>query len=62
MMVRHRAKARNTRGFTLIETALATVIIGVGVVAMVEVQQSFMRTNRGSSNASAATLMANGIR
>ncbi len=62
MMDRQRASARNTSGFTLIETALATVIIGVGVVAMVEAQLSFMKTNRWSSHASAGTLMGNEIR
>ncbi len=61
-MARNGAAARKTRGFTLIETALATVIIGVGVVAMVEAQQSFMKVNRWSSHASSATLMGNEIR
>lgn len=62
MTIRQRAAARNTSGFTLIETALATVIIGVGVVAMVESQQSFMRVNRWSSHTSVGTLMGNEIR
>jgi len=62
MTIRQRDATRNTGGFTLIETALATVIIGVGVVAMVESQQAFMRTNRWSSHASAGTLMGNEIR
>jgi len=49
-------------GFTLIETALATVIIGVGVVALVEAQQSFQASNAWSSQAATATLLANEIR
>ena len=32
---------RNQRGFTLIEAALATVIIGTGVLAIVLAQQAF---------------------
>jgi prepilin-type N-terminal cleavage/methylation domain-containing protein len=50
------------RGFTLIETAMATVIIGVGVVAIVEAQQAFVRTNDWSSHAATATLLANEVR
>jgi type II secretory pathway pseudopilin PulG len=50
------------RGFTLIEAALATIIIGVGVVALVEAHQSFMRTNQWSSHAAAATYLGNELR
>jgi prepilin-type N-terminal cleavage/methylation domain-containing protein len=50
------------RGFTLIETAMATVIIGVGVVALVEAQQAFMHSNGWSSQAATATFLANEIR
>lgn len=49
-------------GFTLIETALATVIIGVGVVAIVEAQQGFMRSNSWSSQAATAAFLGNEIR
>lgn len=58
----HRSHARARGGFTLIEAALATVIIGVGVVAMVEAQQSFIRSNLWSSNAATGTFLANEIR
>lgn len=51
-----------SRGFTLIETALATVIIGVGVVAIVEAHQAFMRSNTWSSHAATATFLGNEIR
>lgn len=49
-------------GFTLIETALATVIIGVGVTAMVESQMAFMKSNSWSSTSASATYLANEIR
>jgi len=49
-------------GFTLIEASLATVIIGVGVLAMVDAQSSFMVSNQWSSHAATATFLANEIR
>jgi type II secretory pathway pseudopilin PulG len=52
----------DARAFTLLETALATIIIGVGVLAMVEAQQSFIRSNAWSSQAATATYLANEIR
>jgi type II secretory pathway pseudopilin PulG len=57
-----RTKGQRRAGFTLIETALATVIIGVGVVAIVEAQQSFMRANTWSSQAATAAFLGNEIR
>ncbi len=57
-----RAARRVRRGFTLIETALTTVIIGVGVLALVEAQQSFLRVTDWSSHAATATYLANEIR
>lgn len=56
-----RASGR-ARAFTLIETAMALVIIGVGVVAMVDAQQAFMRSNTWSSQAATATFLANELR
>lgn len=50
------------RGFTLIETALATIIVGVGVLSMVAAQQAFHKQNSWSSNASIATRLGNEIR
>lgn len=50
------------RGFTLLETSFATIIIGVGVLAVIEAQQAFLTKNAWSSNASTATLLANEIR
>lgn len=48
--------------FTLIETAMALVIIGVGVIAMVDAQQAFIRSNAWSSQIATATFLANEIR
>lgn len=50
------------RAFTLIETALATVIVGVGVLAMVAAQQGFHKQNGWSTHASIATRLGNEIR
>lgn len=50
------------RGFTLIETALAIVIIGVGVLAMLAAQVAFHEQNRWSTHASRAMWLANEIR
>jgi prepilin-type N-terminal cleavage/methylation domain-containing protein len=51
-----------TRGFTLIETALATVIIGVGVLALVEAQGAFLKSNAWSSQSATAFYLANEVR
>lgn len=59
---RRRGRRASRRGFTLMETALTTVIIGVGVLAMIEAQQAFMRTNNWSTQAATATYLANEIR
>lgn len=59
---RDRALAGSARGFTLIETSMATVIIGVGVLAMVDAQSSFIVSNQWSSHAASATFLANEIR
>ncbi|MCZ6735691.1 MAG: prepilin-type N-terminal cleavage/methylation domain-containing protein [Planctomycetota bacterium] len=53
---------RRPRGFTLIETALATIIVGVGVLAMVTAQQAFHKKNSWSTHVSTATALANEIR
>lgn len=41
---------------------MAVVIIGVGVVAIVDAQQAFVRSNTWSSHAAAAAFLANEIR
>ena len=50
------------RGFTLIETALATIIVGVGVLAIVSAQQAFHKQNGWSSRAGTASRLGNEIR
>jgi hypothetical protein len=51
-----------TRGFTLLETALAMVIIVTGVLAIMEAQGAFIRSNRWSSHEATATYLANELR
>lgn len=50
------------RGFTLLETALALIIVGVGVLAIVSAQQAFHRQNAWSTRAGIAAHLANEIR
>ena len=50
------------RAFTLLETALAMVIIMVGVVAMIEAQRGFITSNGWSSHEATATYLASEIR
>ncbi|RPG14533.1 MAG: prepilin-type N-terminal cleavage/methylation domain-containing protein [Phycisphaera sp. TMED9] len=50
------------RGFTLIESALATVIIGTGVLAMVAAQQTFHRQNDWAQHSANAMRLAGEIR
>ena len=60
---RHRRPRRGHRGgFTLIEVALATIIIGVGVLAMVAGQAALHQKNAWSTRASTATRLGNEIR
>ncbi len=54
--------ARNDRGFTLIEASMATVIIGIGVLSMVDAQWAFIKSNSWSSHAASGTYLANEIR
>lgn len=58
----HRRTACTTRGMTLIETALATIIVGVGVLSIVIAQQAFHNQNAWSNRAATATRLGNEIR
>lgn len=59
----HRSARRKARrAFTLLEAALATVIIGVGVLALVEAQATFSKNNDFSTNSATAAYLANEIR
>lgn len=49
-------------GFTLIETALATLIVGLGIVTIVSSQITFIRKNQWSTHTSTASLLASEIR
>ena len=55
-------RPRRRLGFTLIETSLATIIVGVGVLAMVSAQMAFHQKNQWSTHASIATHLANELR
>ena len=58
-----RKRRAGTRdAFTLIEAALATVIVGTGVLAIVEAQQAFLSKNRWSTHTSTAMFLANELR
>ena len=59
---KRRSAGSSRQGFTLIESAMATVIIGVGVLAMVDAQTSFITANSWSSHAASGTYLANEIR
>jgi type II secretory pathway pseudopilin PulG len=51
-----------SRGFTLLETALAMIIVVTGVLAIMEAQGAFIRSNRWSSHEATATYLGNEIR
>jgi prepilin-type N-terminal cleavage/methylation domain-containing protein len=53
---------RRARGFTLIETALAIVIVGVAVLALISAQAAFHAKNQWASRQSTATYLAGEIR
>ena len=57
-----RRRRANPRGFTLIEAALATVIIGTGVLAIVFAQQTFHEQNGWAQRSAVAMRLAGEIR
>ncbi len=56
------ARRCQARGFTLLETSMAMVIIGVGVLAFVDAQKAFVTNNNWSSHAATGAYLANEIR
>ncbi len=50
------------RGFTLIEAALTTVIVGTGVLSIVAAQQAYHQKNDWAQRTGTAMLLANEIR
>src|SRR5688572_30803583 len=60
-ILRPRSRSRN-RGFTLIEAALTTVIIGVGVMAMLELLAAGTSSNVDSSQLTTAMNLAKQVR
>ncbi len=57
----HKLRARHG-GFTLIEAALTTVIVGTGVLAIVGAQQAYTKKNDWAQRTGTALLLANEIR
>lgn len=53
---------RSASGFTLIEAALTTVIVGTGVLAIVAAQQAYHQKNDWAQRTATAFLLANEIR
>jgi type II secretory pathway pseudopilin PulG len=57
-----RSRQRRGAGFTLLETALATIILGTGVLAIIQAQQYFYHQNAWSTQTSTATFLASELR
>jgi hypothetical protein len=57
-----RRSRRSGRGFTLIEAALTTVIVGTGVLSIVAAQQAYHRKNDWAQRTGTAALLANELR
>lgn len=57
-----RVRRRARSAFTLLETALATVIIAVGVLALIEAQAAFSSNNDWSTSSATGTYLANELR
>lgn len=61
--VQHRARRRAARrGFTLLECALAMVILAVGVLALIEAQGYFFTANQFSSRSATGAYLAGEMR
>lgn len=60
--IRNPVRRSRARGFTLIEAALTTVIVGTGVLALVAAQQAYHQKNGWAQRTGEAMLLANEIR
>jgi Tfp pilus assembly protein PilV len=60
--IHSRGNPRRRRGFTLIEAAMTTVIIGIGVVALLELLATGTRSNISASELVTATNLAKQFR
>src|SRR5690606_5399159 len=58
----NRRTRRSRSGFTLIEAALTTVIVGTGVLAIVAAQQAYHQKNDWAQRTGTAFLLANELR
>lgn len=59
---RRAQRRRNARGFTLLECALAMVILAVGVLALIEAQGYFLNANQFSSQSATGAYLASELR
>lgn len=59
---RRRPRPAARRGFTLIEAALTTVIVGTGVLAIVAAQQAYHQKNAWAQRSGTGMLLANELR
>ncbi|MEM1211716.1 MAG: hypothetical protein AAGI68_05390 [Planctomycetota bacterium] len=57
-----RRRSRRRSGFTLIEAALTTVIVGTGVLSIVAAQQAYHQKNNWATRTGEAVLLANELR
>ncbi len=53
---------KSRRGFTLIEAALTTIIVGTGVLSIMAAQQAYHKKNDWAQRSGTAILLANEIR
>ena len=56
------SRRRGAAGFTLIEAALTTVIVGTGILAMVSAQQAYHIKNQWAARTGTGQMLANEIR
>jgi len=57
-----RSSTASRRGFTLLESSLALVIVGVGILALIEAHASMSRVNAWSTQSATASYLAQELR